>query len=303
MKNKFNSESLKPFIDFTDLKGTELVERKQFIGDIVVSECEEKTCVARITTIDEDAENDVIIPEGADLRRFNKNPIIHVNHSYKVEDVVANVTELAMDDKGIVAKMKFADTERANDCWKLVKDKFVRANSIGFIARKSLHAGTKEFKDYVKSKALKVSDSCRRLITEWELLESSIVSLPCNPEALMQAVSAKQIELSEKTLKELDLPNMVTEKVIEKIIEADKKEEIKTETTITKTEETVVGDVKEIKTDTITVIKTEAIPEEVEEIKEVKEEIPKELYFNIIRNGPYKIDEKLIAEKKSGKVV
>ena len=157
------------------------------------------------------------------------NPIIHINHSYKVEDVVGKATELAINEKGITAKIKFAETPRAEDCWSLLKGGFVRANSIGFIIKEAYHRGTEEFTNYITEQKLKIDDNARRLITKWELLENSIVSLPCNPMALMQAVSAKSINLSDKTIKELDLDKVVIEEVkpevpVEEVVEA--KEEV-----------------------------------------------------------------------------
>jgi len=229
MKSKFTINSLKPFMDVEGLKGDEVVERKQFIADIKMQADEERTVIAKITTMDCDADGDCIVPDGVDLKRFMSNPIIHINHSYKVEDVVGKATELAINEKGITAKIKFAETPRAEDCWSLLKGGFVRANSIGFIIKEAYHRGTEEFTKYITEKKLKIDDNARRLITKWELLENSIVSLPCNPMALMQAVSAKSINLSDKTIKELDLDKVVIEEVkpevpVEEVVEA--KEEV-----------------------------------------------------------------------------
>ena len=205
-KKKFNSESLRPFIDMDGLKGDEVVERKQYVSEIKVMEDEEMTVVAKISTTAIDADGDIVDPSGAILTRFLKNPVIHADHSYKVEDVIGKATELSVTQDGITAKIKFANvTQRARDCWELVKAGYVRANSIGFIALKGVIRGTKEFDEYVKGVSYKVDAGCNRIITSFELLESSVVSIPANPLALMQAISAKSINLSPETITALDL--------------------------------------------------------------------------------------------------
>ena len=205
-KKKFNSESLRPFIDMDGLKGDEVVERKQYVSEIKVMEDEEMTVVAKISTTAIDADGDIVDPSGAILTRFLKNPVIHADHSYKVEDVIGKATELSVTQDGITAKIKFANvTQRARDCWELVKAGYVRANSIGFIVLKGVIRGTKEFDEYVKGVSYKVDAGCNRIITSFELLESSVVSIPANPLALMQAISAKSINLSPETITALDL--------------------------------------------------------------------------------------------------
>ena len=158
MKLKFNSESLRPFIDMVGLKGDEIVERKQYVGDIVVMPDEEKTIVARISTTAVDGDEDVVMPKGADLKRFMSNPVIHADHSYKVEDVIGKAIEIGVDDVGIIAKIKFADTPRANDAWQLIKGGFIRANSIGFIIKEAVYRGTKEFNSFIEKSGIKVTD-------------------------------------------------------------------------------------------------------------------------------------------------
>lgn len=213
MKDKFQVSSLSQFIDMTGLKGDEVVTRKQFISDIKVLEGEERTIVAKISTSGVDADKDVIYCKGCDCERFSKNPVVHINHSHKVEDVVAKATEIAISDSSIMAKIVFATTQRAEDCWQLIKGGFVRANSIGFIIKTAYRKGEKEFDMFIKNKGMVVSDTCSRIITEFELIENSIVSIPCNPLALIQAVSSKGITLSDKTITELELDKFITKAV------------------------------------------------------------------------------------------
>ena len=213
-KDKIQISSLKPYMDVEGLNVDSEVLRKRFSSKISISPDEDKTCVALISTIDEDADGDVIIPTGADLKRFTKNPVIMYAHNYSGKPI-AKAVALSVNEDGIHCKMKFADTEEANDVWSLIKGGFLNANSIGFIILEGCRRGTEEWNAFLKENKMKVADTVQRIITKFELLESSIVPIPCNSEALMVAVSNKSITLSPKTLKELDLPKVV---VIEKEI-------------------------------------------------------------------------------------
>lgn len=221
MKESIKLNSLKPFMDVTGLDVESDVLRKRFSSKITVSSDEEKTCTAFISTMSEDADGDVIIPSGADLKRFEKNPVIMYAHNYSGKPV-AKAIALNINEDGIIAKMKFADTDEANDVWSLIKGGFLNANSIGFIVKERFVKGTEEFNKYIKDNKVRVKDSVQRIISKFELLESSIVPIPCNPDALVMAISSKSINLSEKTLKELDLPKVVVikEEVKEAVVEA-----------------------------------------------------------------------------------
>ena len=279
MKTKFKVDSLKPFIDTEGLNGSDEVERKQYTGEIKVIEGEERTIVARISTTDVDGDGDIIIPSGVDLNRFRANGVIHVDHSYKVEDVVGKAIEIGIDEKGIVAKIKFADTPRANDVWQLVSKGFVKANSIGFILKEAVYRGSSEFNAVVKQMGIKVADTCSRIVTKFELLESSIVSIPCNPAALVQAISAKSLDLSAKTIECLDLPAVV---IVEK--EVENPEIIANDDNISeKTGDIVSKDIQVLSTQEITPVETDK-PEvnEVVEAEVVAEVKPAEVVVEVV---------------------
>ena len=129
MKDKILVSSLKPYMDIEGLDVGIEVERKRFSSKISIDPSEDKTCVATISTMDEDADGDVIIPTGADLKRFTKNPVIMYAHNYSGKPV-AKAVALSVSNEGIVAKLKFADTTEANDVWSLIKGGFLNANSI-----------------------------------------------------------------------------------------------------------------------------------------------------------------------------
>lgn len=212
MKEVVKVNSLKQFIDVADLNLDSDIHRKRFSSKIAISPTEEKTVVASITTTTMDADGDVIMPSGADLKRFVKNAVVLFSHDYSSKPI-AKIIAMSVNEDEIVAKMQFADTQEANDCWSLVKGGFLNACSIGFIIKDYVVNGTEEFKAYVKANKLKVDQTCKRIITGFELIENSFCSIPCNPDALVSAISAKSITLSDKTIKELDLPKVI---VVEK---------------------------------------------------------------------------------------
>lgn len=311
MKDKFNIESLRPFIDMDGFKGDETVERKRFSSKITISPEEEKTCVAVISTNDEDAVNDVLIPTGADLRRFTKNPVVMYAHNYSGKPV-AKAVALSVNEDGITAKLKFADTEEANDVWSLIKGGFLNANSIGFIIKEAYRKGTEDFNKYIKENKMKVKDTVERIISKFELLENSIVPIPWNSEALIQAVSTKSITLSDKILKELDLPTMPTNTPVNTpasmpaSVIPDSTKEVKE----------VIVDEELIDKDEEDEDRINAIPDVVEKMVEEKEEKeaivekieepkPEPRYIKVIRSGG--VDIKKLAELKvlsrKGKIV
>jgi len=207
MKDKFPINNIKQFIDTEGYKGDEIIERKYYSETkINIKEDEERTVICYISTDAVDADGDIIYPYGADFTRFQKNPVIHVDHSYKTEDVVGKGLEWKVDDHGILCKIQFADcTQKAKDTWELIKNGFVKTHSIGFIAKEILIKGSKEFSNFIVEKKLEVNDRCRRIIKAFELIESSIVSIPSNAEALNIAISSKSINISEELQKELKL--------------------------------------------------------------------------------------------------
>ena len=210
MKNKVLVSSLRPFgIDIAGLDENAVVERKTYHPVIKLMEDEERCVIADMTTTSIDVDGDVVIPSGGDLSRFVKNPIVMWAHNYS-EPCIGRALEVRSSKDTLQAKIQFAQTPRATEIWQLVKGGFLKCNSIGFIATNTLHSGNEDFKDYCKKNT--VDKNCKRIITKWTLLENSIVNIPSNEDALIQAISSKSIELSDKTIKELEI------KVVEEVV-------------------------------------------------------------------------------------
>lgn len=212
MKESVKLSSLKPFMNTDGLDQESEVLRKRFSSKMTIAPDEERVAISVISCTTEDADQDVILPTGADLKRYQSNPVVLFGHDYSSKPI-AKIVALSVTEDAITAKIQFADTQEALECWSLVKGGYLSACSIGFIIKEAYYAGTDEFKQFIKEKKLKIKDTVRRIISSFELLENSLVPIPSNPDALVQAVSSKSINLSEKMLKELDLPKVV---VVEK---------------------------------------------------------------------------------------
>lgn len=193
MKKEFDVESLEKLgVDITGIQPKSKVERKQFGSKITLSDIESKTIIAKISTIEMDADGDIIIPEGCDFSRYIKNPIILFGHNY-ASLPIGKALEITVNKLDIEAKIKFADTEQANEIWELIRNGFLNTHSVGFIVQEELIAGSKAFNDYAKANNIN-SNNCRRIITKWLLLEDSVVNLPSNASAINVQVSVKDLK-------------------------------------------------------------------------------------------------------------
>jgi len=139
-----------------------------------------------ITTDDEDRMGDIIVPEGAILEHYRKNPVILWAHDYTLPPI-GSAQWIKKTDHGIFAKPRWASTEFAQQIRLLYDEGHMKAWSIGFLP--------KAWED-IQSKDPSKPGVTGRRYTKWELLEFSAVPVPANPHALSLAV-AKGLTLSE----------------------------------------------------------------------------------------------------------
>lgn len=124
---------------------------------------------------------DKILPDAwtkGGLRNFELNPILLFNHNY--DKPIGKVIEMRTDSKGL--KIKGIVSKAAGDVYNLVKEGVLSTFSVGFVIKDA---------DYDKSiDGLIVKDA--------ELLEVSVVSVPCNQDATFSV--AKSFETQEEYL-------------------------------------------------------------------------------------------------------
>lgn len=124
------------------------------------------------STIDIDRSGDVV-PKSvweAGIQNYLKNPIILAQHDY--DDPIGRMVDYKIDDKGLWVKARISSA--AEECFNLIKDKVLTAFSIGF-----------KIIDAEYNSAAEVF-----LIKELELVEISVVSVPCNQNTLFDLSKA-----------------------------------------------------------------------------------------------------------------
>lgn len=201
--------------------------RKQDDLGLVIGKDEELTCIAKISSIKNDRDGEVLIPKGMDSTEFMTNPVVVLMHNYS-ELPIGKITNLEVTNDAVYAKIKLSATPRGQEIFQLIKEGVLRACSVGFIAIKSVEAGTSAFREYVTQNFNGIiGKTVRRIITEWKLIENSLVTIGANPEALVELVSLKGIKISSEMRKELNIkePAADTEDksettVVEQVVEA-----------------------------------------------------------------------------------
>ena len=141
------------------------------------------------STKDTDRVGDVIPPEAwtkGGLNNFKKNPIILFNHKY--DQPIGKATEIEIDDRGL--KLTAIISKKVPQ-YELIKDGILSTFSVGFLVKDA---------DYDKAK-----DGF--IIKDAELLETSVVSVPCNQDATFSLAKSfeNKDEFNEFLKKELDI--------------------------------------------------------------------------------------------------
>lgn len=130
------------------------------------------------TTPSVDRDKDRVMPMGAQLDNFVKNPVLMYGHNYRDPwALIGKVGDLQVDSSGITFLPELRDPASDSDPMTVIRalwdQKLLRAASIGFNPTKWMEneVGGRDF-------------------VEWELLEISIVPIPANQNALRLAAKA-----------------------------------------------------------------------------------------------------------------
>jgi len=131
------------------------------------------------STEDIDRAGDSMKVDGVKLENYLKNPVILANHNYSAGEkstVIGKALGVSIQAKQLVFKIQFAETDNAKEWFYLYSEGYMKASSIGFIPleRAPNKAGGYDF-------------------TSWELLELSLVTVPCNPNAVARAFEEGKI--------------------------------------------------------------------------------------------------------------
>ncbi len=183
-------------------KNYDLVEYKQ--------DEDKREFTAIISTSDVDLVNEVLLPDGANIKSFKNNPMVLLNHDRNLP--IGRAPNIRRQGNGLVAKGFIGkNIERINDTWELVKQGIISGVSVGFIEVDSRTPSFEDKKMFGKN--------VQRVITRWILKEFSFVVFPCNEAAMITAckslsITPEELGIETKETKALEQENKETEQEI-----------------------------------------------------------------------------------------
>lgn len=144
-----------------------------------------------ISTIAEDRDGDVIIPEGVELANYQKNPAVLYGHDSRDLPVGATTSLDVQPGRGLRARWRWLEGDaRAARVRNAFDQGVLRAASVGFRALEAEPRG----------------DGRGFIFRRWELLEWSLVPIPANPQALRQ-LKCLGLDCGGSDLKLIDVPS------------------------------------------------------------------------------------------------
>src|SRR3990167_6835345 len=143
-------------------------ETKQVRFTVTALSADDGEAAVTISTSTPDRGRDRVLPSGALLANYLKNPVVLFGHDYRALPV-GTATSVEVSETGLTAKWRWLQGDefasRVKNAW---DQGMLRAASIGFNPVKWLYDEDRRGYDYV----------------EWDLLEFSICPVPMNPEAV-----------------------------------------------------------------------------------------------------------------------
>jgi len=159
--------------------------RKSFIGKSVLfiapiskfeieADTNKATTQGWASTGDLDRDNEIIEPTAwtKSMVEYMKNPVVRFMH----QEPVGKTVNYKITERGLWVKTEIIPTDRGKDVWKLVKEGVVKSYSI---AGKIMDEVWKRHSDLGKD---------IRHITGLDLYEISLVDVPANPQAIIEAI-------------------------------------------------------------------------------------------------------------------
>ncbi|HYG74761.1 MAG TPA: HK97 family phage prohead protease [Planctomycetota bacterium] len=124
---------------------------------------------------------------GLSLSRFKRNPVVLDTHRRQTLENVIGSAEVIIDGRELIATVTFATTQRAETAWLLVKDRMLRALSVGFIADTASITALLPGQTDGSGEGAVVGPG--RIINRWQLIEISIVPVPADEHAIRRAIA------------------------------------------------------------------------------------------------------------------
>lgn len=149
-----------------------------------------------ISTVDVDADGDVLIPDGIETARYAMNPVVLFNHDLNAPVGFSEAIRVGSDR--VIARTKFGTTPECQKIYQLLKDRVLRTFSMGFIPLDAVLRGKPGFDASLKALAAafpgRFSDealkSIKRIVTRCMLIEYSVVTIPSNAHAVLTEIKS-----------------------------------------------------------------------------------------------------------------
>jgi HK97 family phage prohead protease/HK97 family phage major capsid protein len=165
------------------------IEKVYLGGDFVAKAMNTKDAILSIegyaSTNDVDRSGDVIeasawIPH---MDNFMQYPVLLLNHNWD-ESPIGKIVEWSVDDKGLYVRAEIAPTPKGYEIKTLIEFGILKSFSVGF-----------NIKKYTRSD----DPNDPFLITEAELIELSVVNVPCNMLAMFEEAEKKELVIKHFT--------------------------------------------------------------------------------------------------------
>jgi len=169
-------------------EGTTVLKHITFTGVEMKSIDDEDTFIANVSTNAVDRDGDAIIVSGINTKNYEKNPVVLWAHNHEIP-AIGNMVNFKRLKNEFVAKTKFA-TEPPNlkGDWfpsiinHLIKTKVIKGVSLGFRPSQMRIPSKKDKAEF--------GPNVKNIIAKCELIEYSIVNVPCNQDALARSLKS-----------------------------------------------------------------------------------------------------------------
>jgi len=222
MTKKIPFSKLQGFEKYAELKGLikddSILERKYVSAATFepITDAQKPYTVSGIfSTMDIDADGDVLIPTGCDTSFYNGVGIY--GHKLESETLlpIFRVPEVKVDSTKVFGDMVFAAEEYAfaMDCFRLASGGYLRGISVGFFEKRSAVKGERAYAEAQAKYGF--SNECQRVILDWFLIEISLVSVACNRACLVTGLAEQKIQITdERTKKEFGLDDYAVKALV-----------------------------------------------------------------------------------------
>lgn len=170
------------------------MQKKNITASMKGLDEEARTVEWVISTSTPDRVKDSLKAGGCIYDHYMRNPVVLKDHRYTVDSIVARNIDIRIAENEVVAVSQFppeGSIEASDKVFDKIKMRLINAVSVGFQPKKYFR-----------------NDAGGYDIEEWELLEYSVVAVPCNPEA---------VSTGGKALETKELRSMVRE-VVEEVL-------------------------------------------------------------------------------------